>query len=208
MKTDTPKFNYTMPVQGTIGHVKCINVAKLYEPAEIRFVGYGNRDITKGPTGQPHKDLNDAVRDVNNWHEGKPVEYPKQAEMEPGYTDRLVGANGTARLAPMVAAGVKASKRVGDVFNMGEAATFVIGPNNTWPQAWEAMLAGHRVRRPEWWHRYSWLFENNSRDILLVEGGTLAEWRASGRYDVVTPHMLLATDWIVLPKTDYIPPTT
>lgn len=100
----------------------------------------------------------------------------------------LANDNQTARLAA-ASAGVR------------PADIFIIGTGNTYYQAWNAMLAKHRVRMPDWPPDLSWIFSHELQEIIRVRGDYLEDWLRSGIVTQPTGSHQLFLNWQVLPKT-------
>lgn len=130
-----------------------------------------------------------------DYHPAGPVYHVDHADLQ---------AQGIARLAPVAAAGMKASQTIGDYIAQNP---FVIGPNNSWKEALAAMYNGYAVTQ-EHWKGHKWVIENNSRQIMLVTGATKEEWAASAELIKEIPDMeVIGRVWIVLPQIHPIPPT-
>jgi len=108
----------------------------------------------------------------------------------PVSTDLTSENGGIARLAAAASSG----QRPADIF--------VIGPGNTYHQAWEAMLAGHQIRMPDWPSDLSWIFSRNIGEILKVQGDYLEDWIRTGAVTTPTGNHQLSLNWHVLPKID------
>jgi hypothetical protein len=84
--------------------------------------------------------------------------------------------------------------------------TFTIGPGNDYWQAFNAALAGHQIRMPDWPTDLSWVFERNHQELMSVRGISLGEWQRSGAIVCPTGRHQLFKYWEVLPIIDHQAP--